>query len=276
MAEKPKLYASGLDFPEGPAFDKNGTLHVVNLKGGTVSQIASRKRVSKFVHTDGAPNGAQFHANGHLFVCDAKRQAILDIAPDGSIVEAVTECDGERLRGPNDLIFSDDGGYYFTDPAGSSLENQTGAVYRVDPDGTLHRCAQNLAFPNGVCLSPDGRRLYVAETHTRHIHEFALNASGMCAAGRLHSELPEGGEGPDGMAVDEEGMLYVAWYGMGKVVVLDKWGATVDEIALPGSRPTNVAFGGKEHRFLYITETETNSVYAVKNTTPGHRLYGER
>jgi gluconolactonase len=275
MAHKVKLYASGFGFPEGPAFDRDGNLFIVNLQGGYLSKITCRKRSTKWIETGGTPNGSKFHHDGRLFVCDSGLRAILDVAPDGSFTKAVTNCDGEEFRGPNDLVFSSDGGFYFTDPVGSSAENPIGSVYRVNPDGTTHRGAQNLAFPNGICLSADGRRLFVAETHLHRIHEYALNANGLCAAGRIHTELPHEGEGPDGMALDIEGNLYVAAYGMGKILIVDRWGHITDEIELPGKTPTNVAFGGRGRKKLFITETETNSVYVVKIGIAGLPLYGE-
>jgi len=275
MAAKPHRFATGFQFTEGPAFDREGNLFVVNVKGGYISKITPRGRVSTFVNTGGAPNGAKFHANGHLFVCDCALRAILDVAPDGTFRKAVTEWNGSQLRGPNDLVFASNGSYYFTDPEGSSLENAIGAVYHVNADGKVERVTQGMAYPNGVVISADGRRLFVAETLTLRIHEFALQPSGMPAAGRIHAELQPGGIGPDGMAFDVEGNLYVAYYGMGKVVVLDMWGTVIRELPAGGKNPTNLAFGGKERRYLYITETETNSVYVLKNDIPGTPLFGD-
>ena len=274
MARKPSRFACGFEFVEGPAFDREGNLFVVNLQGGYISKIGPRKKVSIFVHTGGAPNGAQFHANGHLFVCDCKLKAILDIAPDGPISRTITGWEKSLLQGPNDITFSSDGGYYFTDPEGSSLENPIGNVYRVHPDSSVLLFAQGLAYPNGIVVSQAERRLFVSETFTRYIHAFALRADGMLAAGQVLAELPPGGVGPDGMALDVEGNLYVAYYGYGRIMVLNQWGTVIREIPAGGPNPTNVAFGGKERQYLYITEAETNCVYTIKNDVPGLPLFG--
>jgi gluconolactonase len=275
MAKTPSRYASGFEFVEGPAFDREGNLFVVNLKGGYISRITPRKKVSEFVNTGGGPNGAKFHANGHLFVCDCKLKMVLDIAPDGTAVDAISGWEKSLIQGPNDMVFTEDGGFYFTDPEGSSAENPIGAVYRVNTDGTMSQFAPGLAYPNGVAVLNEERRLFVAETMTLTIHEFALGPDWMSRAGQVHTELPPGGVGPDGMAFDVEGNLYVAYYGYGKVMVLDQWGNISREIDAGGQNPTNVAFGGKERRFLYITETETDSVYVIKNDTPGMALFGD-
>jgi len=273
MAAKPRQFASGFEFVKGPAFDRNGNLFVVNVQGGYLSKITPRGRVSRFVHTGGGPNGAKFHANSDLYVCDSGLRAILSVSPDGMFTKIVTECEGTALKGPNDLVFSKDGGFYFTDPLGSSLENRIGAVYRVTPDNKVLRFAQGYAWPNGVALSADERRLFLAESNTRRIHTFALRPDGLAAAGRVHAELPPGGS-PDGMAFDVEGNLYVAHFGTGKIVVLDTWGNIARELPAGGQKPTNLAFGGKNRRFLYVTEAETNSVYVLKNDIPGLPLFG--
>ena len=275
MAASPKRFASGFEFVEGPAFNRDGELFVVNVKGGYVSRVSPRGKVSVFVNTNGAPNGAKFDAHGHLFVCDCKLKSILDIAPDGLFSKVVTECDGKPLKGPNDLCFSGDGSYYFTDPEGSSPENPIGTVHYVDSGGNVSTFAQGLQYPNGVAVSEDGRRVYVAETFTRYIHAFALRPDGSAAASRIHAELPEGGLGPDGMALDVEGNLYVAYYDAGVVTVIDQWGNVKEELDAGGKRPTNVAFGGKDRRRLYITETETDCVYVHKVKIPGLPLYGQ-
>lgn len=276
MAVTPKKFASGFEFAEGPAFDREGNLYVVNIQGGYIAKISPRGKVSRFCETGGGPNGAKFHADGDLYVCDAKLRAILCVSPNGMFTKVVTECDGNPLLGPNDLVFAADGGYYFSDPLGSSVQNPIGAVYRVDPKSRVTRFASGFAFPNGVALSPDEKRLYLAESRTRRIHSFALRADGMPAAARVHAELPPGGDGPDGMAFDVEGNLYVAYYGMGKIYVIDQWGRITKELPAGGPNPTNVAFGGKGRKTLYITEAKTNCVYTIKNDIPGWPLFAER
>jgi len=277
MARSPKKFATGFEFTEGPAFDRDGNLFVVSVQGGYISRITPRGKVSTFVNTGGGPNGQKFDAHGHLFVCDFKHKAILDVMPDGTYSRVVTENDrGEPLKGPNDLVFSGDGGYYFTDPTGSSMEEPVGAVYRVDPDGKVKAFAEGLAYPNGVAVSEDERRVFVAETFTRKIHSYALRKDGTAAASRIHAELPEGGLGPDGMALDVEGNLYVAYYGAGTVAVFDAWGNLKEQLKAGGKNPTNVAFGGKDRSNLYITEAETNSVYVHKLKIPGLPLYGQK
>ena len=83
-----------------------------------------------------------------------------------------------------------------------------------------------------------------------------------------------GGDGPDGMAFDEAGNLYVAHYGGGKVAVFDPSGKMIEEIRVPGAKVTNVAFGGPDRRTLVITEVETASLYQTRVDVPGLELFG--
>jgi gluconolactonase len=148
-----------------------------------------------------------------------------------------------------------------------------GGFYRLFPDGRLQRIDHGLAFPNGVALSPDGAAVYLAETYRHRILRYPIGSDGAIGGRETFASLP-GGEGPDGMAFDEAGNLYVAHYGGGKVAVFDSSGAMMEEIPVPGAKVTNVAFGGPERRTLVITEVETASIYQTRVDVPGLELFG--
>ena len=116
------LFATGFKFPEGPAFDRNKNLFVVNIDTGDISKISPKGQVKVFVNTGGAPNGAQFHPNGDLYVAD-RAKGIIAISPNGNIRVVVNNYQGKKFNGPNDLVFDSAGNLYFTDPHGSSAEN---------------------------------------------------------------------------------------------------------------------------------------------------------
>ena len=271
---QPVLVAEGFAFPEGPAFNQAGELFVVNIPSGEITRIAPDGACSLFVQTGGKPNGAAFHANGELWVADCGLRAIIAVSPQGEIRTVADRCGADEFRGPNDLVFDRAGNVYFTDPAGSSVENPIGCVYCVTARGEVRRVTGGLAYPNGIALSADERKLYVVETYTHSVWEYPLQAAGEVGERRLYGRL-EGGTGPDGMAFDEHGVLYVANFGAGNIAVFEPGGGTPRYLPAGDERPTNVAFGGPQGTTLYITGAADNKVLKVESGVKGQRLYGD-
>jgi gluconolactonase len=269
-SRKVSLFATGFKFPEGPAFDRNKNLFVVNVDTGDISRISPKGQVNTFVNTGGAPNGAKFHINGDLYVAD-REKGVIAISPNGNIRVVVDNYHGKKLNGPNDLVFDTRGDLYFTDPLGSSAENPFGCVYRVSSNGEMACLASGLAFPNGLVLSPDGKYLFVAITRKNRILRYVLDPP---VRSYLFSQL-SGGWGPDGMAFDVAGNLYVAHYGGGDVLIVNPKGDIIERVPIGGLHPTNVAFSGPDGKTLYVTEVETGSVYCFNTDHPGLPLYGD-
>ena len=243
---------------------------MVNVASGDITKISPEGQPKTFVNTGGAPNGAKFHANGHLYVAD-RQKGIVAISPGGDMRVKLDSYRGKKFNGPNDLIFDSKGNLYFTDPLGSSAENPFGCVYRMSPDGEITCLASKLAFPNGLVLPPGETDLYVAITRKNRILRYVLNEP---VRSTIFCQL-SGGWGPDGMALDVAGNLYVAHYGGGHVLVLNPQGELVERIAIGGGHPTNVAFGGPDRKTLYVTEVDTGSVYRFDTDYPGLPLYGD-
>jgi sugar lactone lactonase YvrE len=160
--------------------------------------------------------------------------------------------------GSNDLAVGSTGAIYFTDPAGHR-------IWYIDSRGAkrvVHE-GNDINFPNGVRLSPDEALLYVADTTSRWVWSFQVQADGSLANGEpfYHLELPDEVEsgpvrsGADGMTVDSEGYLYVATK-LG-IQICDQPGRVVGIIRKPGAAdPSNVVFGGKDLDMLYITAVD--------------------
>jgi gluconolactonase len=273
-AAVPQVFAEGFTFPEGPAFDRAGDLFVVNIPTGEITRVKPDGTCSLFVQTGGKPNGAAFHANGELWVADCGLRAIIAVSTSGEIRMMADRCAADELRGPNDLVLDREGNAYFTDPAGSTLEKPIGCVYCATASGDVRRLAEGLAYPNGIALSANEDRLYVAETHTRSIWEYPLVAVGNARERRLYGVL-EGGTGPDGMAFDENGLLYVANFGAGNLAVFEPGGGTPRYLPAGDERPTNVAFGGPRGTTLFITGAAENKVLTLELGVKGQRLYGD-
>jgi len=279
------LYATGFKHPEGPAFDRNGNLFVVNIETSDILKISPEGsvpgrfgllygKVELFVNTRGVPNGAKFHANGELYVAD-REKGIIAISPQGSIRIIVDNYQGKKLNGPNDLMFDYKGNIYFTDPHGSSAENPIGCIYCLSTDGELTQIASGLAYPNGLVISPDGRDLLVAITRKNRIMRYLLDTEGRPVRNTIFSQLSGGWGGPDGMAMDMAGNLYIAhWWGE-DVLILNPKGEIIERVWVGGMLPTNLAFGGPDRKTLFVTEAETGSVYRFNTDYPGIPLYGE-
>jgi gluconolactonase len=265
------VFATGFKFPEGPAFDRNGNLFVVDVETGDISKISPEGRIKTFLNTGGSPNGAKFHANGDLYVAD-RQKGIIAISADGKMRVIVDHDQGKKFYGPNDLIFDSRGNLYFTDPHGSSAENPFGRVYRFSPSGELTCLASGLAFPNGLVLSQDERFLFVANTRKNRVLRYVMDPPPFRSY--IFSQL-SGGWGPDGMAFDVVGNLYVAHYGGGDVVILNPKGELIERVPVGGGHPTNVAFGGPDRKTVYVTEVATGSIYRFDADHPGLPLYGD-
>jgi gluconolactonase len=242
---------------EGVVFDHAGQGYI--SWHDTLTQFDLEGKHQTFAKT-GAPNGHKILADGTHLVCDASQHAVLHLAADGSPLEpASTQCEGKPLRGPNDLTLDPAGGFYFTDPGDSSKANPIGTVHYVDPAGNTHLVAEGLAFPNGIVLTQDGKRLLVAESQQNRVLEYSLEAPGKVGNRRVFADLPKHASGkwednqPDGMCLDNHGNLYVAHYGMQKVEVLDPTGKLLRQYPGGNVLTSNVAFGGPERTQLFIT-----------------------
>ena len=266
---------SGYDSPEGPAFDRDGNLYFVNWLSSSIVRLTPEGVASEFFNTGGIPAGLAFHRDGSLYVADEGDDihGILHLV-DGEATILVNAYEGQPLNGANDLVFDHDGVLYFSDPWRSSRTNPIGGFYRFFPDGALERIDTGLAFPNGVALSADGSAAYLAETGEHRILRYAIGSDGSIGPREEFAQLP-GGEGPDGMAFDGAGNLYVAHDGGGRVAIFDPSGTMAGEISVPGANVTNVAFGGSDRRTLVITDVETASLYRTTVDVPGLALFAE-
>jgi len=244
-------------YSEGVVFDRDGNGYISWDK--TITKFTLQGTTSTFAIT-GAPNGHKILADGTHLVCDGSQHAILRLDANGQMLEPASKsCNGKPLRGPNDLTLDPKGGFYFTDPGGSSAENPIGTVHYVDTEGVTHLVAEKLAFPNGIVLTPDGKTLLVAESQRNRVLAYPLTSPGKVGAMRVFANLPVSSSGkwednqPDGMCLDEDGNLYVAHYGMKQVQVLDPNGKLIRQYDGGNQLTSNVAFGGPQRDQLFVT-----------------------
>ena len=269
----PTLLVSDQHFPEGPCVDRAGNLYWVNGSGANVCMRTPAGEVSEFVNTGAGPNGAAFAANGDIYICEPRLHAIVIAHPDRTWETYLTACDGEALRGPNDIVFDASGGFYFTDPGGSKPDNPIGTVHFVTPAGDISTVETDMQFPNGIAMTDAARTLTLVETYPHRIWAYDVPEPGVLRNKRLYWEHPSDKALLDGMAYDEEGNLWVACFGVGEIAVVSAEGKTIATHDAGGLRPTNCCFGGEDFTTLYITEAETNCLYALETGVRGQKLY---
>jgi gluconolactonase len=244
---------------EGVVFDHDGHGYISHNK--TLTKFSLDGKHETWTET-GAPNGHKVLADGTHLVCDASQHAVLHLAANGKMLEhASRECDGKALRGPNDLTLDTaHGGFYFTDPGESGIDNLIGTVHYVDRQGKTHLLDDGLAFPNGIVLRPDGQTLLVAESQKNRVLIYEVLSPGKLGERKVFAELPKKDESagqvdnqPDGMCLDAAGNLYVAHYGMKQVQVLDPTGKLIARYDGGNLTTSNVAFGGPNMDQLFVT-----------------------
>ncbi len=271
-------YATDVDSPEGPAFDRAGNFYHVDWTSSSIVRHTPAGERSEFFNTGGIPAGLAFHPDGSLWVADEGENihGLLRIEPDGSSAKiVVNRYHGQPLNGANDLVFDRNKTLYFSDPWGSNGDNPIGGFYRYLPNDELEQIDSGLAFPNGVAIRPDETFIYLAETYRNRILCYEINSDGTIGPREHFADTPAP-SGPDGMAFDAEGNLYVAHFNLGRVNIFDPSGKLIDAIEVPGQQTTNCAFGGPENKTLYITECITHSIYSVELDVPGFPLFDGR
>ena len=247
----------GLDFPEGPAWDGENTLYVSNCYGSWMPKIKdnevdtfllAKTRNINFKNTNGLTVGK----DRYIYACDFGQGKILSISPKGEVLDYIVAYQGEPLINPNDLAFDPLGNLYFTDPGKYDTTEFQGRIFRVNSaNQELTLMDSGLAFSNGIAFSPDGQSLLVCESIKQRILKYALDEDGLLGEPAVFVTL-HGGE-PDGIAFDVKENLYVAHFGGGAIYVISPEGEIIQKISTPGSKPSNVEFGGKDMKTLFVT-----------------------
>jgi gluconolactonase len=258
-------------FLEGPVFDREGNLYVVDLAFGRIFRISPGKEFSVAAEYDGEPNGLAIHRDGRIFIADHKN-GILALEPkSGAIKPVVARYHQQGFKGVNDLIFDANGNLYFTDQGVTDLADPTGCVYKYTADGVLQQLANCIPSPNGLVLH--GNTLYVAVTRANQVWRLPFAPDGTVVRMGVQIQM-SGGRGPDGMALDEAGGLVVAHPDMGAVWVFDHRGEPKLRVqSCKSDMLTNVCFGGPDRKSLYITDSGAGAILTARVPTAGAKLY---
>jgi gluconolactonase len=260
-------------FTEGPCCDRSGNVYFTNTEASKILKWDGRE-LSVFREDKNGANGLLFDRQGRLLACegDAGRVTRTDMQT-GKITVLVEQYEGRQLGMPNDLCFDQQGRIYFTSrlPNTDPDQARVNAVYRIDPDGHVERLLQapTIHMPNGIVTSPDDKTLYLVESDSRAdrnrcILAFDLHSDGKVSGPRTLIDFYPGRSG-DGMAIDEQGNLYVA-AGLHKtrgtsetldtrsgIHVVAPEGKLLAFVQTPEDTITNCRFGGADLKTLYVT-----------------------
>ncbi|WP_433736705.1 SMP-30/gluconolactonase/LRE family protein [Pseudomonas putida] len=266
------------NFIEGPAFDTQGNLYFVNIPYGQIFRASPEGAIELVAEYDGEPNGLAIHADGSIYIADY-RQGIMILDPSsGHVRPHLQRAHGEGFKGCNDLTFHSDGSLWFTDQGLTGLHDPTGRVY-MNKGHDLTRMLGTVPSPNGLAFSPDERILYVAATRGNAIWRVPVLPDGSINKVGIFVQLSGGLAGPDGIAVDAEGNLYVCHAGLGVVWVFDRLGQPIHRIqSCAGLMTTNCAFGVRDgdRNTLYITESETGRILKADMGYSGLPLFSHK
>lgn len=296
--------ATGLRFPEGPVWMPDGTVLCVEMAEPRIDRVHPDGTVEVVAEPGGSPNGLAIGPDGALYVCNSGGYEYRDIPgvlvpstylpahhsggriervdlATGGVTVLYTECDGHPFISPNDLVFDDTGGFWFTDHGRWRERDRThGGLYYARADGSsVQEMAYPLDAPNGVGLSPDGRRVYVAETHTGRLYGWDLLGPGEidradaleAHGGHVLMGLP-GFQLFDSLAVEEDGNIVVGTLVNGGLTVIAPSGQVVEHVPFPDLLVTNVGFGGPDRRTAYVTCSGTGKLVAAPWPRPGLQL----
>lgn len=248
-----RFVCEGLDHPEGLCFAADGAL-VAGGESGQIYRIDPGSGKSRpIARTGGFVLGVCADASGGVYACDAGRNEVLRIDPDGSVGVVSTG----TLANPNDCAFDADGNLYFTESGIYHPQRHSGRLFVITPEGETECIHPGpFRFANGIFVDARSSKLYMVESTSPSVLEFQLEGPRLASgepARRIELE-PE--TVPDGVALDEEGNVYVAFYSPDQIGVIRPNGSFEvlyrDFLSEWMNRPTNIALRPNEIYFANL------------------------
>ena len=299
-----RTITEGLRFPEGPIAMPDGSVVLVEIEAARLTRVNPDGSKETIAETGGGPNGAAIGPDGACYICnnggfnwEETPERLRPVGQgdyySGGRIERVdmetgevnvlyTHCGDNPLKGPNDIVFDEHGGFYFTDLGKvRDRDMDRGGLYYALPDGSsITEVAFPIITPNGVGLSPDDKTVYVAETETSRLWSYEVTGQGELKTepfpsvngGKLVTGLP-GYQRFDSMALDSAGNICVGTLIRGGVTVISPDGQDIEHIPTPDMFCTNICFGGQHLQTAYLTQSFTGKLLALDWPRPGLPLH---
>lgn len=267
-----QVVATGLSFPEGPAFDRTGGLWCVEMTAGVLWRRSAEGEVTRRC-VGGRPNGIAIDGASRVWFCDSELNAIRRLDPDQDrVVTVVDKVEGQPLAQPNDMAFDPYGNLVFTCP-GDSRTEPTGRVCCLTPDGMVRVIADSLYFPNGLAFTADGAQLVIAETRLQRlwIGDWAPAAAAWNQPRILSAT--SGPIGPDGLAIGANGNIHVAIHGSTTVEIKSPQGEPRGALSVGDGNPTNCAFDPSGRLGLVVTDAGLGCLLSYPDAGRGLPLF---
>jgi sugar lactone lactonase YvrE len=253
MAEVERVVSSGCELGEGPVWDaEHGRLYWVDINEGRLHWFNPGTGDHQSTLFGFLVSALGLRRSGGLVLAGKRGFGFWDFETEHWQPVADPDPDGESDARFNDGKTDPQGRFW----AGKMSQKPENSLFRLDPDGSVHRMERGLAVSNGLGWSPDQRTFYHTDSSARKIYSYRFDpATGAIENRQVFASIPETeGEGyPDGLAVDRDGCIWSARWAGGKIVRYDPTGKVIEAIPMPVQYPTSCAFGGADLDLLYIT-----------------------
>lgn len=270
---KVELIKSGLRGAQGATAAPDGSLLFTERTANKIWKLDNDGNFSTYLEGTNATNSFLFDRNGRAIGVERMPQQVAEFAPKMAVL--ADKAEGHQFGNLNDLSIDKRGGIYFTDDHGIPAEGIKPALYYLQPDGHVIKIADDLAFPNGVILSPDEKTLYLDDTQGDSIRAFDVKPDGSAINERSFVMITEGlrkgdtealASGADGLTIDGAGRLYVA--ANSGVQVYSPEGKHLGTIPIP-KRPAQVAFAGPYKKILFVLAGD--SLFKISMLCEGYK-----
>jgi sugar lactone lactonase YvrE len=255
-----KSFTSGM---EGPAIDRSGIVYAVNFHHqGTIGMITPQGDANVFIELPNGSigNGIRFDSHGNMFIADYTNHNILKVEMATKNLSVFAH--EPIMTQPNDIAIDSKNRIYASDP---NFKAGKGRIWRIDTDGKVTLLDSLQGATNGIEVSTDEKTLYV--NAVPKVWAYDLLPNGAVTNKHLLIEFPD--FGMDGMRCDVDGNIYITRIGKGTVVKVSPDGKVLKEVALIGKNPTNVAFGGKDGKTVYVTMMDQGNIESFLSDSPG-------
>jgi len=262
-----EVLVGGLSFPEGPRWH-DGKLWLSDMYGDRVLTVSTTGEVEEVVQVAGRPSGLGFLPDGRLLVVSMQNRLLHRLDPDGltTVADLSALAEGDL----NDMVVDGQGRAYIGN-IGADLSKGRRAkthLILVTPEGDARSVGDEVLFPNGSVITPDGRSLIVAESLAGRLTAFDIEPDGSLVGRRVFAKLPKG-KLPDGIALDADSAVWLASFTSDEFLRVLEGGEITHRIALTDRRAVACALGGEDRRTLFLMTTDADLAELTQGRSRG-------